>query len=521
VAGSSRRLVLNREAPIGEACAVDAEAGAGLARAMLQAVAAHTTDAGTVEWAAMPASTGFARAESAAARLRDVDPGRFRSRDERLAFWINVYNALALHGVVRLGLRTSVWEVWNFFGRVSYEIGGHVLSLDDIEHGILRGNRRRALPPWPPFGPRDPRRGLAIDPVDPRIHFALNCAAASCPPVGVYRAEVIDAQLDVAARNVVNQEVALDGRGRVVCPRILKWYGGDFGGPARLGEFLARHLDDGPVKAALAAGASPCRTWRAYSWALPATPQAPATPGRASRVSIVIPSRNDAAALGRTLDHLARSVAGVGEIVVAASGAREETERAVGGRARLLWPDGSTRAQLMNAGAAAATGDVLFFLHADSFPPPDAIALIGGALSDPRAVGGAFEHLFAEPVWSLRAITWINRIRYRLTHNYYGDQGIFVRAAAFRAAGGYPDVALMEDLMLSQRLRRRGRYRLVTTPLVTSGRRFLARGPWRTFFFIVWLLFLHTLRRDTQRYAERWRGPAGSVPGSVWPAPTS
>jgi hypothetical protein len=58
---------------------------------------------------------------------------------------------------------------------------------------------------------------------------------------------------------------------------------------------------------------------------------------------------------------------------------------------------------------------------------------------------------------------------------------------------------------------------LVRTPLLTSGRRFLARGPWRTFFFIVWLLILHTPRLDIQRYADRWRGPAWLPPGSPWP----
>ena len=234
-------------------------------------------------------------------------------------------------------------------------------------------------------------------------------------------------------------------------------------------------------------------------------------------VSIVIPARNDADALARTLDHLERDLPSGTEIIVAAAGPRAETEQAVRGRARLIWPDGSTRARAMNAGAAVARGDVLFFLHADSFPPTDAVALITRALADPRAVGGAFEHLFAEPAWSLRAITWVNRIRYRLTRNYYGDQGIFVRADVFRAIGGYPDLALMEDLVLSQWLRHLGRYVLVRTPLVTSGRRFLARGPWRTFFFIVWLLALHTLRLDTQRYAERWRGPASLTPGSPWP----
>lgn len=242
---------------------------------------------------------------------------------------------------------------------------------------------------------------------------------------------------------------------------------------------------------------------------------APAAP----RISIVIPARNDAEALGRTLDHLVAHVVPPGppaEVIVAAGGDAEGTERAVGGRAHLVRPDGSTRAALMNAGAARARGATLFFLHADSFPPPNALALIERALADPRVVGGAFEHTFAERGFSLRAISGVNRVRYRLTKNYYGDQGIFVRTDVFRAAGGFRDLALMEDLDLSQRLKRAGRSVLVPVPLVTSGRRFLARGPWRTLLFIVWLLLRHTLGLDTQRYADRWRGPADRSPGSPW-----
>jgi rSAM/selenodomain-associated transferase 2 len=236
-------------------------------------------------------------------------------------------------------------------------------------------------------------------------------------------------------------------------------------------------------------------------------------------LSIVIPSRNDASALARTLEALARLPGRrEAEIIVAAAGDVDGTTAAVAGRARLLWPGGSTRAQLMNAGAAAAAGETVLFLHADSFLPPDALALIRRALDDRRVVGGAFEHRFAEPVWSLRVITRINRGRYRLTRNYYGDQGIFVRATVFGSLGGYRDLALMEDLDFTQRLKGQGRSVLITTPLVTSGRRFLARGPWRTFGFIVWLLALWTLGLDTQRYAERWRGPASAPPGTPWPA---
>jgi len=239
----------------------------------------------------------------------------------------------------------------------------------------------------------------------------------------------------------------------------------------------------------------------------------------AVRITLVMPVRNDAEALGRTLDHLetlgARDRI---ETIVAAAGPLEEMLHAVAGRARVLTPGGSTRAALMNAGAAAASGDILWFLHADSLPPRDAVALITRAMGDRSVVSGAFAHRFSESAWSLAAINAINRLRYRLTRNYYGDQGIFVRASVFRAMGGYPDLALMEDLILSQRLKRRGRTALITTPLYTSGRRFLARGPWRTFVFIVWLLFLHTLRLDTQRYASRWRGPADQPPGTPWPA---
>jgi len=235
-------------------------------------------------------------------------------------------------------------------------------------------------------------------------------------------------------------------------------------------------------------------------------------------ISIILPCRNDAAALGRTLDCL-DGLSGIEdvEVIVAASGDPDGTTRVVAERARVIWPAGSTRSALMNAGAGEARGEILFFLHADSFPPTAALSLIRQALASPRAVGGAFEHQFAEPGWSLRAISGINRIRYRLTRHYYGDQGIFIRADVFHRMGGYRDLAMMEDLDLSRRMKRVGRTLLVRPPLRTSGRRFIARGPWRTFLFIVWLLLLETLRLDPQRYAERWRGPADRTPGSTWP----
>ena len=101
-----------------------------------------------------------------------------------------------------------------------------------------------------------------------------------------------------------------------------------------------------------------------------------------------------------------------------------------------------------------AIGKILLFLHADSVPPQDALRLIEKPVADDRVVGGTFEPRFAERDWRLGIISGINRLRYRLTHNYYGDQGIFVRPAVFRQLGGFPPRRVLEDLEFTRRLKR-------------------------------------------------------------------
>jgi hypothetical protein len=253
-----------------EAAAGPVEPGAAaeaLAGRMLGAFGAATGGDGRVDYARLAGSAAFAAASEAARRLGGVRLETLTGRGARLAFWINVYNALVLHGIVSLGVRRSVARVWNFFGRAAYRIDGLVFSPDDVEHGVLRGNRRRVIPPLRPFGARDGRRGLSLAPIDPRIHFAINCGARSCPPVGVYRADVIDDQLDVAARTFVNDEVALVD-GRIVCSRLFKWYRRDFEGVGGLHGVLLRYLDDGPARRALAGGATPRVGFRGWDWSL-------------------------------------------------------------------------------------------------------------------------------------------------------------------------------------------------------------------------------------------------------------
>ena len=222
--------------------------------------------------AASPAYREY-RTKSAAA-LRTIDLTTLASREARLAFWINVYNALVIDAVIALAIRGSVIEgrlgYLSFFRRAAYLVGGRRLSCDDIEHGVLRGNRGHPFIPGPQFDPADPRLALMIRPPDVRIHFALNCGSRSCPPIGAYEAADVDRQLDLAARSFVAGDVEVEAsRGTVRISRIFKWFGKDFGGPAGVLALLRRYLPDDERRRSLDARGWRVRlTYRPYDWRL-------------------------------------------------------------------------------------------------------------------------------------------------------------------------------------------------------------------------------------------------------------
>jgi len=166
--------------------------------------------------------------------LREIDLTALATRAERLAFWINLYNALVIDAVIAFGVRNSVTEgragLLAFFRRAAYAVGGYRFSCDDIEHGVLRGNRGHPYLPGPQFGPSDPRRALVISPPDVRGHFALNCGSRSCPPIGVYDAEQVDAQLDLATRHFIGTDIVVDrARNTVRLSQLFRWFASDFG----------------------------------------------------------------------------------------------------------------------------------------------------------------------------------------------------------------------------------------------------------------------------------------------------
>ena len=258
-------IVLNDEVAVPNVA--PAAAAENLQESMLALIGRFTVPDGRLDYQAVRGSWQWGEAVARAAALKAVDLRELTGRPARLAFWINVYNALVFHGIVALEIRRTTREVRGFYRRVSYRVGRLVLSADDIEHGMLRDNARPGWLRRRRFARRDPRRALAIRPMDPRIHFAITCGAQSCPPIGVYRAEAIDEQLDTATRSFVNQAVTLEGK-TVTCSRILRWYLKDFAAAGGLGAFLTRHLDAGPVREAIGGRAHPCRAYRRYDWAL-------------------------------------------------------------------------------------------------------------------------------------------------------------------------------------------------------------------------------------------------------------
>ncbi len=198
----------------------------------------------------------------------------FTTRAQRLAFWINAYNTLVARGILALEIRRSIWDAPDFFDRICLRAGHLVFSLNEIEHGLLRGNRPHPLSPGIPFPAGDPRLAHAITPLEPRTHFAISCGARSCPPVRTYEPAGLDERLDEATRAFVNREVVLQGRTVTASP-IFHWFRADFEeAPGGLAGFLVRYLEDGPARRAILARGLGDIAWGAYDWSVVSPGQA-------------------------------------------------------------------------------------------------------------------------------------------------------------------------------------------------------------------------------------------------------
>lgn len=220
-------------------------------------------------------------------------------------------------------------------------------------------------------------------------------------------------------------------------------------------------------------------------------------------LSVVIPTLDEAAVLG---DTLAALPPGPVEVIVADGGSRDATRaiaRAHGCRVVASTPG---RGVQMNAGAAAAKGGVLLFLHADTRLPPGAPEAIAAALADPEVVGGAFRLGIDSPDRFLRLVAEAANLRSRLTGVCYGDQAPFVRREAFAALGGFPPFPIMEDVAFGRALRRLGRVVLLEGRVATSARRWERENPLYTTLRNTALVSLFRLGVAPERLA-RWYRP--------------
>lgn len=163
--------------------------------------------------------------------LARLDLNQFQNDVEKIAFWVNVYNGLTNYWVIKKGIKKSMLErpFLVMFSKVT--IGGHRFSLDDIEHGILRKNRKSLYKLCKQFSKRDPRYKLIVEQLDYRIHFALNCGAKSCPAISFYDAKHLEQQLKIAEETFIEQEFLVnDSKKTIACSKIFWLYKKDFEG---------------------------------------------------------------------------------------------------------------------------------------------------------------------------------------------------------------------------------------------------------------------------------------------------
>lgn len=218
------------------------------------------------------------------------------------------------------------------------------------------------------------------------------------------------------------------------------------------------------------------------------------------RISVVIPVLNEERTIGSTLDAIA--AAGVFEVIVVDGGSSDRTRQIVAGREVKLLEAARGRGPQMHAGAKAAQGEILWFLHADTLPPSGSGLAVAASVAEHAWVGGN-----CRVRWDggSAAARWLTAVYPYLSYLglIYGDSGIFVTAEAYRVAGGFRAIPLFEDLDLLRRLRSLGHFGRIDCELVTSSRRFEGRNFALVFAHWTLLQVLYWLGADPE-WLARW-----------------
>jgi len=208
-----------------------------------------------------------------------------------------------------------------------------------------------------------------------------------------------------------------------------------------------------------------------------------------ARLSIIMPVLDEGDGITGALDALGDlRTLGV-EVIVVDGGSRDATVQRARMRADRVLTAPRGRASQMNAGAAVAAGSVLLFLHADTRLPQEAERLVLDGLARSGHDWGRFDVTITGRHPMLKLVATMMNLRSRISGIATGDQAIFVKRDAFRAVGGFPDIALMEDIALTRALKRTSRPLCIRDRAVTSGRRWETNGVFRT-ILLMWRLRL-------------------------------
>jgi len=214
-----------------------------------------SADGKTVDYDGIASSPLWAEYLNLATQLQRVDIETL-DRDAKLAFFINIYNILCIHGLIEKGVPSNLLARFQFYKDTSYMIGGHLMTLNEIENGILRSNRASGGTLFlKPFSEDDSRLKISLPEADARIHFALNCGAKSCPRLRVYSSKDVQSQLSTATKEYLETMEGLIVRPKknsVKLSKLFEWYEVDFGeNTEQVLGWVIRHMEDSQKKGRL------------------------------------------------------------------------------------------------------------------------------------------------------------------------------------------------------------------------------------------------------------------------------
>ena len=227
----------------------------------------------------------------------------------------------------------------------------------------------------------------------------------------------------------------------------------------------------------------------------------------AQKISIIIPTLNEAATISRTLSHL-NGVANL-EVIVVDGGSIDATADLARFRGAKVIQSKPGKAIQMNTGAAAAAGNILVFLHADTLLPEGFSHQIVVTLNQRGVAAGAFRLSIDSPAAGIRFIECMANLRSRFLRLPYGDQALFMKKSVFDKIGGFPQMQIMEDFILVRRLKHKGKIVIVPKAVVTSPRRWLHLGILKTWLINQLIIMAYYLGLPSERLTRIYRREAG------------